>query len=131
MSNMARVSLAVLFLGAGLIPAAAQQQPTPEQMEMAYTAARNQLGVLKYCQEKGYTDGTAVEVQTKLIGLIPAPADASKADSAEESGKQGKVSAMGVDQDFAASAKAQNVSEEKLCQTLADTVKQAASQLPN
>ena len=97
MRNLVRVSLAGLFLGANLATAFAQA--TPEQMEMAYNAARNQLGVLQYCQEKGYTDGGAIEIQTKMIALIPAPADTFKA-------------------------------EEKLCQTMADAVKQAGAQLP-
>jgi hypothetical protein len=35
-----------------------------------------------------------------------------------------------MEQDIATSAKAQNVSEEKLCQTMADAVKQAGAQLP-
>jgi len=101
MRNLLRVSLAGLFLGANLATAFAQA--TPEQMEMAYNAARN---------------------------LIPAPADTSKAEAAEATGKQGKVSAMGMEQDIATSAKAQNISEEKLCQTMADAVKQAGAQLP-
>ncbi len=129
MRNIIRLSVAGLFMGAGMASAFAQQ-PTPEQMEMAYNAARNQLGVLKYCQEKGFTDGAAIEVQSKLIALIPAPADAAKADAAEESGKQGKVSAMGMEQDLATSAKAQNISEEQICKTLADTVSKAGAQLP-
>ncbi|WP_235913377.1 hypothetical protein [Brucella tritici] len=61
MRNLVRVSLTGLFLGANLTMAFAQA--TPEQMEMAYNAARNQLGVLQYCQEKGYTDGGAIEIQ--------------------------------------------------------------------
>ena len=128
MSNTFRFSLAGLFLGASVTAAFAQA--SPEQIEMAYNAARNQLGVLKYCQDKGYTDGGAVDVQTKLLAMIPAPSDATKGDAAEEAGKQGKVAAMGIDQDIATSAKAQNVSEEKLCQTMADMVKQAGAQLP-
>nr|WP_318283171.1 MULTISPECIES: hypothetical protein [unclassified Ochrobactrum] len=46
MRNLVRVSLTGLFLGANLATAFAQA--TPEQMEMAYNAARNQLGVLQY-----------------------------------------------------------------------------------
>ncbi len=128
MHNLIRISLTSLFLGTSLTAAFAQA--TPEQMEMAYGAARNQLGVLQYCQEKGYTDGSAIEIQTKMLALIPAPSDTTKGDAAEATGKQGKVSAMGMEQDLAASAKAQNVSEEKLCQTMVDALKQAGAQLP-
>ncbi len=52
MRNLARVSLTGLFLSANLTMAFAQAA-TPEQMEMAYNAARNQLGVLQYCRGKG------------------------------------------------------------------------------
>lgn len=69
MRNIVRVSLTGLFLGANLTAAFAQA--TPEQMEMAYNAARNQLGVLTYCKDKGYTDGAAIEIQNKLLGMIP------------------------------------------------------------
>ncbi|MBA8838466.1 pore-forming ESAT-6 family protein [Ochrobactrum sp. RH2CCR150] len=128
MRNVIRISLTGLFLGANLTAAFAQA--TPEQMEMAYSAARNQLGVLTYCKDKGYTDDAAIEIQNKMLGMIPPPADTAKAEAAEEAGKQGKVSVMGMEQDIAGSAKAQNISEEKLCQTMADAVKQAGAQLP-
>lgn len=97
---------------------------------MAYNAARNQLGVLEYCQDKGYGDADAVAVQTKMIGLLPPPADASKGDDAEAQGKQGRVSALGVQQDIATAAKAQNSTEEQLCRTIVGAVKQAGAALP-
>ncbi|ASV87885.1 hypothetical protein CES85_3730 (plasmid) [Ochrobactrum quorumnocens] len=116
-------------MGAAFAPALAQQ-PTPEQMEMAYNAARNQLGVLKYCQDKGHIDGSASEIQVKLLALVPAPADVSKGDAAEDVGKQGKVAVMGMEQDIAAAAKAQGVEEAKLCEMMANALKQAAANLP-
>ncbi|MFK4823118.1 pore-forming ESAT-6 family protein [Ochrobactrum quorumnocens] len=121
--------LAATLMGAALTPALAQQ-PTPEQMEMAYNAARNQLGVLKYCQDKGHIDGSASEIQVKLLALVPAPADVSKGDAAEDVGKQGKVAVMGMEQDIAAAAKAQGVEEAKLCEMMANALKQAAANLP-
>ncbi|NLS01348.1 pore-forming ESAT-6 family protein [Rhizobium sp. P38BS-XIX] len=105
-------------------------QATSDQMEMAYNSARNQLGILKYCQNAGHIDGSAVEVQQKLSALIPAPTDTSKGDAAEKEGESGKISAMGVNQDLAASAKAQNVSEKQFCEVIANAVKQAGAQLP-
>lgn len=105
-------------------------QATSDQMEMAYNSARNQLGILKYCQSAGHIDGAAVDVQGKLIALIPAPSDKAKGDAAEQEGVQGKISAMGVNQDLAASAKAQNVTEKQFCEVIANAVNQAGAQLP-
>ncbi|WP_312950351.1 pore-forming ESAT-6 family protein [Agrobacterium sp.] len=127
--NMKILALTAILTGA-TITAAFAQQPTPEQVEMAYTAARNQLGVLTYCQGKGHIDDTAAEVQTKLLALVPAPADVSKGDAAEDVGKQGKVSVMGMEQDLATAAKAQGVDEAKLCETMSNALKQAAANLP-
>lgn len=126
---MNRLILTAAMTGAMLTTAFAQQ-PTPEQMEMAYSAARNQLGVLAYCQEKGFIDGSASEIQTKLLALVPTPADASKGDTAEAVGKQGKVSVMGMEQELTTAAKAQGIDEAKLCEMMASALKQAAANLP-
>jgi len=126
---MSRIILAAAIAATMLTPAFAQQ-PTPEQMEMAYNSARNQLGVLAYCQEKGFIDGSASEIQTKLIALVPTPADVSKGDEAEAVGKQGKVSVMGMEQDLPTAAKAQGIEEAKLCEMMANALKQAAANLP-
>ena len=126
---MHRLILAAVITGTTLTSAFAQQ-PTPEQMEMAYNAARNQLGVLAYCQEKGFIDGSASEIQTKMMTLIPAPADASKGDAAEAIGREGKISAMGMEQELQTAAKAQGIEEAKLCETMASALKQAAANMP-
>ncbi|MGF9564424.1 pore-forming ESAT-6 family protein [Neorhizobium sp. JUb45] len=105
-------------------------QATNEQMEMAYNSARNQLGVLKYCQNEGHIDGAAVTVQGKLIALIPAPSDTTKGDEAEKIGEKGTIAAMGVNQELAASANAQNVTEKQFCDVVANAVKQVGDQLP-
>lgn len=97
--------------------------------EMAYESARNQLGVLKYCQESGHIDGTAVEIQERLLTMLPA-GDAAKGDAAEEKGRTGTVSAMGSEQALEAAATAQNTTEEALCQQMDTMIQQLASQLP-
>ena len=68
-------------------------QVSNDQMEMAYNSARNQLGLLKYCQNAGHIDGDAVDIQTKMIALIPAPSDTAKGDEAQQEGEKGKISA--------------------------------------
>lgn len=105
-------------------------QVSSDQMELAYNSARNQLGVLKYCQNAGHIDGAAVETQTKMLALISAPSDKAKGDAAEQEGEKGKISAMGVNQDLAAITKAQNVTEKQFCETIANALKQASAQLP-
>lgn len=105
-------------------------QVSSDQMEMAYNSARNQLGILKYCQNAGNIDGSAVAVQEKMLTLIPPPSDTAKGDAAEQEGVKGKISAMGINQDLAASAKAQNVTEKQFCDVIANAVNQAGAQLP-
>lgn len=110
-------------------PAAA---PAAPQMDagMAYESARNQLGVLKYCQAQGHIDGKAVEIQEKLLTLIPA-GDATKGDAAEAKGAEGTVSAMGAEQTLDGAAKAQGSSVEALCKQMDTMIQQLAAQLPS
>lgn len=54
-------------------PAAAfaQSAATPDPA-LAYEAARNQLGILKYCAQAGHTGTEAVAAQEKMVGMLPA-----------------------------------------------------------
>ncbi len=104
--------------------------PTAAQMEMAYNSARNQLGVLKYCQNEGHIDGDAATIQTKLLGMIPPPADKTAGDEAEKTGEKGTIAAMGVNQEISATVKAQNITEKQFCETIANAIKQVGAQLP-
>ena len=109
-------------------PAFAQTAaPGPDD---AIAAARNQLGVLEYCQSKDYIDGTAVETQTKILEMLPPATDTAKIDAAYEAGKAGTVSAMGIEQSIADAATAQGVDEAALCTQMATMLEQAAAQLP-
>ncbi|AGT08743.1 pore-forming ESAT-6 family protein [Paracoccus aminophilus] len=127
-------ALPVLALTAGAAFAQAAETPAapaPMQMDagVAYESARNQLGVLEYCTEKGHIDGKAVEIQTKLLTLIP-EGDKAKGDAAEAKGKSGTVAAMGVEQSLDAASKAQNSSEEALCKQMDTMIQALAAQLP-
>lgn len=126
--------LPVLALTAGV--ALAQETETPAapaapQLDagMAYESARNQLGVLKYCQAQGHIDGKAVEIQEKLLTLIPA-GDATKGDAAEAKGAEGTVSAMGAEQTLDGAATAQGTTVEALCKQMDTMIQQLAAQLP-
>lgn len=124
---MKRIFIPALALALSAGAAIAQTAPSPD---MAISAAKNQLGVLEYCQEQGHTDGAAVEVQTKIMTMLPAAQDAAAVEAAYEKGKTGTVSAMGVEQSLADAAKAQSTDEAALCKQMADLVQQAAAQLP-
>lgn len=104
--------------------------PAAADMGAAYESARNQLGVLTYCQDKGYIDGKAVETQTKLLSMIPA-GDAAKGDAAEAKGKEGSVSAMGVERSLADAATEQKTTEDALCKQMDALLQQLATQVPS
>ncbi|SMO54783.1 pore-forming ESAT-6 family protein [Paracoccus laeviglucosivorans] len=108
----------------GEAPAAAMQDSGA-----AYESARNQLGVLSYCQDKGFIDGKAVETQTKLLTMIPA-GDTAKGDAAEAKGKEGTVSAMGVERSLADAATEQQTTEDALCKQMDALLQQLATQVP-
>lgn len=108
----------------------ASAQATTDQMKIAYEAARNQVGVIGYCQDKGFVDADVVAIQQKMIALIPPPADTSGGDAAEALGRKGTVSAMGTTQDIEAAAKAQGSSAQALCQAMGAAIKQAGGSLP-
>ena len=108
-------------------PAAA---PAAADMGAAYESARNQLGVLIYCQDKGYIGSTAVETQNKLLTMIPA-GDVAKGDAAEAKGKEGTVSAMGVERSLADAATEQKTTEDALCKQMDALLQQLAAQVPS
>ncbi|QRZ14021.1 pore-forming ESAT-6 family protein [Paracoccus methylovorus] len=126
-----------LTAGATLAQEAAPEAPATTEAPAAvgqdtgaaYESARNQLGVLAYCQEQGHIDGTAVEIQTKLLAMIP-PGDAAGGDAAEAKGKEGTVSAMGVERTLEDAAKEQNTTEEALCKQMEGLLQQLAAQVP-
>ena len=118
-----------LVLGATGI-AAAQEAATTQDPDTAVSAARNQLGVLEYCQTEGHIDSAAVDIQTELLALMPAATDEAAAQTAYEKGQQGTVSAMGVEQSLADAAAEQGTDEAALCTQLASLVQQAGEELP-
>lgn len=115
---------------AALSSGQALAQSQADQLAAAYQAGRNQLGVISYCAEKGHVGADVVEIQTKVLALIPAPADKSAGDAAEALGKKGTLSMMGVTQDIEAVSKAQGSTAAAFCKQLGDAVKLAASSLP-
>jgi hypothetical protein len=126
-SKLQKIVYAAGFLLSGVGAAHAQ---APDQMKMMYESARNQLGIMEYCADKGAGDVAAIDTQKKLLGMIPPPADTSGGDAAEKTGRSGKVAAMGIEKNFDEAAKAQGSTTEAYCQQLADVLKRAAAQMP-
>jgi len=105
-------------------------QSQADQLATAYQAGRNQLGILSYCAEKGHVGADVVEIQRKVLALIPPPADKSAGDTAEAAGKKGTIAMMGVTQDLETIAKAQGGTAAAYCKQIGDVVQKAAASLP-
>ncbi|WP_235822588.1 pore-forming ESAT-6 family protein [Pseudogemmobacter blasticus] len=118
-------ALALPFLMTGLA-VNAQTAPTPDD---AVAAAKNQLGVLEYCQTAGHIEAKPVEIQTKMLGMLPPATDAEKVEAAYAKGKEGVVSAMGTEMPLADAAKAQGVEEAALCAQMGTMIEQAGAQM--
>ena len=121
---------AALALPFALLSGAAFAQTAAPTADDAVAAAQNQLGILEYCQTAGHIDDKAVEVQKKMLTLLPAATDTAKVDAAYAKGKEGTVSAMGIEQTLADAATAQKTDVKALCGQLASLVEQAAAQMP-
>ena len=115
---------------AALSSGQALAQSQADQLAAAYQAGRNQLGVISYCAEKGHVGADVVEIQTKVLALIPPPADKSAGDTAEAAGKKGTIAMMGVTQDLETIAKAQGGTAATYCKQIGDVVQKAAASLP-
>lgn len=118
-------------LGLGLLPAAAlaQDAAAPADAETTYQAARNQLGILQYCQEQGFSGPEAIEAQGQLIELLPA-GDAAAGDAAEEKGVQGMVAVGENELTLADAVAGQGGTVETTCQQIEAAVNEIAPTLP-
>lgn len=119
----------ILTLSLALAGTTAFAQTATPDPDAATAAAKNQLGILEYCQAEGHIEGGAVEIQTKMMEMLPAAQNAETVDAAYAKGKEGTVSAMGVEQTLADAATAQNTDVKALCGQLASLVEQAGSQV--
>jgi hypothetical protein len=128
---LSRHSFSALVIVAALSTgSSALAQNQADQLATAYQAGRNQLGILGYCAEKGHVGADVVDVQRKVLALIPPPADKSAGDTAEAAGKKGTIAMMGVTQDLDTIAKAQGGSAATYCKQIGDVVLKAAASLP-
>jgi hypothetical protein len=113
-------------------PAAfAQTAPAAEPIDpsLAYEAARNQLGILKYCADQGHTGTEAVAAQEKMVGMLPA-GDTAAGEQAEAKGAAGTVSIGETEVTLADAAANQNTTVDAQCKQIEAAVNQVAAQLP-
>ena len=128
-------------MGLGLLPAAvvaqdaaapaqdAPAQTAPADPGTTYEAARNQLGILQYCQEQGFTGAEAVEAQGKLVGLLQG-GDEAVGSAAEEKGAQGTVSVGGTEVSLADAVEERGSTVEATCQQIEAAGNEIAPTLP-
>ena len=128
-------------MGLGLLPAAvvaqdaaapaqdAPAQAAPADPGTTYEAARNQLGILQYCQDQGFTGAEAVEAQGKLVGLLQG-GDEAVGSAAEEKGAQGTVSVGGTEVSLADAVEERGSTVEATCQQIEAAVNEIAPTLP-
>lgn len=123
-------SIAVLAAALGLVvaagPLSAQETGAEDQARAAYLAAYNQLGILEYCASQGYVPADAVELQSKMMALLPTPPDPSGAPEAQETGRQGTIAAGDQTMDITGAGTA-----ETICKEIGDAVTTAAAGLPS
>jgi len=104
--------------------ALAQSDP----MQMARVTTANQIGVMEYCQSKGWVDQAAVDAQKSGASSLPPTTDASGVASAEAIGKKGTLLNNGTPTPLSSMASQTNTSEQALCGKLADSAKMVAAQ---
>ncbi|WNJ93289.1 pore-forming ESAT-6 family protein [Bosea sp. 685] len=127
--NFIYIVAASAFLASGA-SALAQTPTQADQLKLAYQAGRNQLGILSYCNDKGFVGSDVIDIQKKLLGMVPVPADKSGGDAAEAQGRTGTIAAMGIQQNIEAIAKAQNATAETYCKQIGAVITQMGAALP-
>ncbi|ARO14253.1 hypothetical protein BVG79_00901 [Ketogulonicigenium robustum] len=121
------VVAAVACMGATAAFAQAPAMPTQDDM---IAASKNQLGILEYCQGKGFVEQDVVDIQNRLMAALPPSETPDVAEAAYQQGLEGKVSAMGTEVSIADAATAQGTTEEAFCGQISDLVKQLGASLP-
>ena len=109
-----------------VVPAAAFAQTDP--MQMARVAGANQVGVMEYCQTKGWADQAAVDAQKASLTSLPPAADASSSTAAEATGKSGTLLNNGTPMPLSSMASQTNTTVQALCEKLAQSAKMVAAQ---
>lgn len=115
-------------------PVLAQSNPVPQGDPMATSRAMsaNQLGVLEYCQSKGYTDQAPIVAQKSLIARLPPSTGAASpgvlsTDAAEAMGRKGMMNNNGTGMPLSDMATRGNTTVDALCKQIGGGVTQTAA----
>jgi hypothetical protein len=108
------------------VPFAAFAQSDP--MQMARLGSANEVGVMEYCQGKGWADQAAVDAVKTSFASLPPGGDASATASAEATGKSGSLLNNGTAMPLSSMATQSNSSEQALCGKMMNAVKMASAQ---
>lgn len=60
-----------------------------EQSDQVYNAARNQLGLIKYCAANGHVPAETVTAYEKIVAILPVASDATESEKYEAEGVKG------------------------------------------
>ena len=118
----------VLMVGAGLMPVMSAAQPALDT-EATWQAASNQLGILQYCEEKGFTGPEAVQAQAQIMTMLPL-GDEAVGTAAIEQGNQGIVAFNDQEITLSDAAASQGSTVEGTCQEIEAAVNDMAADLP-
>lgn len=118
----------ILMVGAGLMPVMSAAQPALDT-EAIWQAASNQLGILQYCEEKGFTGPEAIQAQAQIMTLLPS-GDEAAGTAAIEQGNQGIVAFNDQEITLSDAAASQGSTVEGTCQEIEAAVNDMAADLP-
>lgn len=132
---------ALVLAGAVLAPSQPAAAQTPAQSPAAshqseeivrsmHLAARNQLGILQYCQAQGAVGEDVVALQRQALGALPPTAQVGGLEEAEAAGKRGMIAFDGSEVPFAVAAGARGLRVRTNCKYIALTVQAQAGQPP-
>ena len=110
--------LRAILVGIGLaavIVSASRAAESDVRNQVRHQGARNELGLLIYCQDQGLADQAAVLAQKRSIDALPPATPASTGEQEEADGRLGYVAFDGRQGLFTASASAQGISMATAC----------------
>ncbi|WP_394227910.1 pore-forming ESAT-6 family protein [Paracoccus marcusii] len=116
------------MIGAGLMPVMSVVQPALDT-EATWQAASNQLGILQYCEEKGFTGPEVVQAQAQIMTMLPSGDEAAET-AAIEQGNQSIVAFNDQEITLSDAAASQGSTVEGTCQEIEPAVNDMAANLP-
>ena len=138
-ASTSHLAAAVLVAGFGAGRLSAQELPTDAQIQAAFRTAYNHLGLMEYCQDRGFAAAADVANARKSVNAVVAGMSVGPAARAHEAvGRRGdivgpqliglldasnsarpEVVPEGRAMSLAANARAQNIPERTLCSQMA------------